>query len=479
MSTKTNKIVTEYPISAKLFTIYLATWPSSQQNIEGGFMKKTVWKVLTAIVATWMFATPSSDTRAQTLDQKAWNHVWDRLGEWLGGNAAPFESIHVLKVVVPTTWVNRNVASLKELERYAGAIPEKQFTMDPSRLQRPLHKIYQRFVLEAELPEQTDAQRTAFNNATDDWQAAADEFEKVRDQFEDRWIKHAEDLKRRGEPIDTQAKNDFLVTNGFRFTKVINRLDAAEAVLHKVTPPDGHWIRALLQLRAEMNAYLVKGADATATYYGGEATLKDMKECDPVSKVGWETMTFGQTTSSYVNRSSSWNGNGAWQGAFFSVRGGGGGQNYESTIKSASERVSMRFCNVRYIPLAAGNWLDISFLQAIDNGTIRLRKESSAAKELAGGKKIFGENGLIPRIVKGAIVARSMAFEAQLESTLLNEVSSNSGGNAGIRIGPFSIGGGGGSRFFSRDYKAEQGGYARWTDSTVPLIFAVVTEPTK
>ena len=94
------------------------------------------------------------------------------------------------------------------------------------------------------------------------------------------------------------------------------------------------------------------------------------------------------------------------------------------------------------------------------------------------GKRIFGPDGQIPRLVKGAVVARRVVFMAQLDETNLNEFRKNSSGSGGVRIGPWSIGGGGGSTQFRREYNEAQGKYGRSTNTDVPVILAIITEPT-
>jgi hypothetical protein len=199
-------------------------------------------------------------------------------------------------------------------------------------------------------------------------------------------------------------------------------------------------------------------------------------DCTDGSDKGVERLTFDSSTTAQTIRNSSWNGGGGWGGTFFSLNIGGAGSSYSQIVTSSSDSVSLRFCKMTYIPLYAGTWLSIPFLQAIDHGEIKLRQEK-LSQDLRN-KKILGPDGMIPRLVKGAIVARNISLEAKLGTTSLDEFKKHLDGSGGVRIGPWSIGGGGGGDEYSRTYTAQNGAYGRSTDFTVPAIIAIVTEPT-
>ena len=110
------------------------------------------------------------------------------------------------------------------------------------------------------------------------------------------------------------------------------------------------------------------------------------------------------------------------------------------------------------------------FFQAIDGGLLKLKPDSPSK-----GKKILGPDGVIPRMVKGAVVARRIIFEAKLGTPDLNEIHQQFRRLGGVRIGPWNIGGGYGSTQFTREYTATNGAYARSTATTVPVIIAIIT----
>ncbi len=410
--------------------------------------------------------------QAQNLDEKAWNAVWDRLAMILPANTST-ESIHALRVIVPASWATRDEEGLRELQNVASAIPEAQFSIDPSRLRLQLHKIYSNFVLDVELPPQSEEDQAAFLAAQTAYSKAFDEYMDRLDKYLDRWQKRVADLKVRGEPVDSRARLRFRTDMGGYFNLVQAKLDTAANNAQKFAPVANQWAQAVRKLRDEISNAQADLRDLYS-YDGGFATLTAIANDCPDAGAGWDELKFDQFVNSQNLRTSNWNGGGGWGGTFFNLNVGGGGSNYNNVITTSDENIKLRFCNLTYVPLRPGAWFDISFLQAIDAGLLKL-KPNSPSKD----KKILGPDGVIPRMVKGAVVARRIIFEAKLGTTNLNEMRSSSGGSGGIRIGPWNIGGGGGSTQFSREYATANGSYARSTATTVPVIIAIITEPTK
>jgi hypothetical protein len=429
-------------------------------------------KVAMITLTSICFTLSALSAQAQTLDQKAWNAVWDRLAMILPANT-PTESVHALRVIVPATWAIRDEEGLRELQNVASAIPEAQFSIDPSRLRLQLHKIYGNFVLDVDLPAQSKKDQAAFLAAQTAYSLAFDEYLDRLDKYLYRWHKRVEDLKVRGDPVDSQARLRFRTDMGGYFNLVQAKLDTAANNAQKFAPVANQWAQAVRRMRDEISNAQSDLRDLYG-YDGGFATLTAIANDCPDTGVGWDELTFNQSVNSQNLRTSNWNGGGGWEGTFFNLNAGGSGSNYNNVITSSDENVKLRFCNLTYVPLRPGAWFDISFLQAIDAGLLKL-KPTSPSKN----KKILGSDGVIPRMVKGAIVARRINFEAKLGTTSLNEMRSNSGGSGGIRIGPWNIGGGGGSTQFSREYTTANGSYARSTATTVPVIIAIITEPTK
>src|SRR5688572_17387003 len=103
----------------------------------------------TAAAATVASPVAAQATTALTLDQQAFNAVWERLEQWVSkGMGAPTGaySVHVLEVPRTASWAdNTQFDGLLELQRIADAIPEAKFMLDPSRLGKALHQVYADF----------------------------------------------------------------------------------------------------------------------------------------------------------------------------------------------------------------------------------------------------------------------------------------------------------------------------------------------
>jgi len=413
----------------------------------------------------------AASSQVKTLDEQAYDVVWDKFEKVLPANTS-FEQVHALKVIVPATWANQDEESLIELQNMAGAIPDEVFSIDPGRMKRRLHKIYSDYVLDVNLPDVPADQQAKFDAASKAYDDVLQLYWTRLDTYNSRWDKYAADLERRKEPVTARAKLRFRKQYGKDMLDVQNRLDTAARELQKYAPAASQYGKAVRAIREE-----IAGAQSdqvgTFDYDGGFATLKAIKDDCADDGKGWDEIALKSSMSSQETRSSNWNANGSWGGSFFSIGGGGGSSEYSNVLKTADQSVTLRFCNLTYISLGPGSWWDADLLQAIDRGALTL-KDTSPMK----GKRIFGPDGQIPRLVKGAVVARRVVFMAQLDETNLNEFRKNSSGSGGVRIGPWSIGGGGGSTQFRREYNEAQGKYGRSTNTDVPVILAIITEPT-
>lgn len=411
-------------------------------------------------------------TQAQTLDKAAWNAVWDRFDMVLpSGNSTNL--VQALKVPVPATWANRDEEALIELQHIASAIPEKDFVIDPSRQTRALHDIYASIVLDVDLPKQNENERQKFLAAEQKYDVAYGHYrDKVKD-WNGLWKDYKQDLKDRNEPIDSLAMERFRGDNAGFFRGVQAELDDASREAQKFAPVAGLWARDVKKLRDE-----ISNTDSVMrgiwTYEGSFATLKSIASDCVIDGPGWDTLKFSNSITSQRVRNDDWNGGGGWGGTFFSLNVGAGGSDFSNVILTSTESVDMRWCKLTYIALYPSNtWFDIAILQAIDRGDIALKPDSPMK-----GKQILGPDGLIPRLVKGAIVVRSLSFEAHLGQTNLNEFRRNVAGSGGVRIGPWQIGGGGSHSEYGRDYTTADGGYGKSTAFSVPAMIAIITEPT-
>lgn len=415
---------------------------------------------------------------AQTLDQQAWNEVWDRFDKiFPKGNDTNI--IHALEVPVPATWADASdLDTLRDLQRIAGAIPEEKYVLEPSRMQRTLQDVYTEIVLSVELPNLSPEQRAKFQAALDKFETARLAYEARAKEFDGLWDAEVTKATAKGHTVDSRDVLQFRKAHPNYFDSVVAQMNLAVIDVQRFDSDAPLWVNAVRALRSEYSYSTAStSAPGVWTYHGGTSILKTIAtDCTDGSDKGVERLTFDSNTTATTIRNSGWNGSGGWGGTFFSLDIGGGGTNYSQVVTSGSESVSLRFCKMTYIPLYAGTWLSVPFLQAIDRGEYKLKQEK-LSQDLRG-KKILGPDGLIPRLVKGAIVARNISLEAKLGTTNLNEFKKHIDGSGGLRIGPFNIGGGGGSDEYSRTYTAQNGAYGRSTDFSVPAIIAIITEPT-
>jgi hypothetical protein len=435
----------------------------SNPNVTAIFIK---------IVSVAVLICPSM-AQSQSLDDKAWNAVWDKLEKIVPkGNAT--NVVHILEIPVAATWASRDEEGLRELQHYAGAIPEDTYTIDPSRTASLLHQVYAAMVLDLELPRGTDADRASFLAASKKYKAAFKNFNKDLAEYLKLWEKRKAELKENGQAADDLARLRFRTEQGGSLVDAQNQLKDAFLDVQHFAPVAQYWVNAVSRLNTEVTGAASIMNDIY-TYEGGFATLKKLKEtedCKDDSDRGWDKITFSKATTSEHTRQDHWNGNGGWGGSFFNIGGGASGSDYSHWLNTATDNITVGFCSLTYVPLGPGGWFVPELLRDIDAG--RLKVKDGPQK----GKKAFGPDGVIPRIVKGAIVARRIAFSAKLGTTAMSEYRREISGSAGVRVGPWHIGGGGGHTEFGKETNDQNGGYVRSTDFTDPVIVAIITEPT-
>lgn len=412
----------------------------------------------------------ASATSAQTLDKQAWNAVWDRLETILPADT-PTESVHALTVMLPVTWaVRTDPEGLRELARLAGAIPDEKFSIDPSRMKLFLHRAYSNYALDVDLPLQDPSQESDFHKAQTEYNTAYTSYLTKLDDYEARWDKRVTSLRARGAPVDAVARMRFRQDMRGFFQSTEGDLQSAQNRIQKFAPVNDGYARSVGNLRQMVSS--IEAVDSSVwDYDGGFATLTAMGDDCSANGPGWDKIEYSLSTTSQHDRNSSWNGNGSW-GAFFSIDLGGGSSDASHAVHTNTQSVSLRFCKLTYIPLSPGDWFDPSLIQALDTGALKL-KQGSAARLPA-----FGPQGAIPRLVKGAIIARSVQFDAKLDDNDLSEVRKSYSGGGGFGFGPWHIGGSAGGSSFDHVVKDESGEYARSTNFNVPVIIAIITEPT-
>jgi hypothetical protein len=106
----------------------------------------------------------------ETLDQIAYNAVWDRFEKALKANLAEGEILQILNYPVPVAWGQNKDAGSWQLQNIAGIIPKATFALDASLSDKRLHDTFAAIAADVLLPElstgdqaKLDAARTAYD----------------------------------------------------------------------------------------------------------------------------------------------------------------------------------------------------------------------------------------------------------------------------------------------------------------------------
>ena len=241
-------------------------------------------KVRTPLTICVLFACSCLRLPAQTLDQRAYDAVWDRL-EKMSINTAT-EQVHVLQYVTPATWGDGSDEGLRELQRIAGAIPSDSFKIDPSVRTKLLHDVYASFVADLSLPKVSPEQERSFLAASKRYGAAVDAAEDRLAQFEGLWKIEEADLKSRNEQITSLKKQRFRDSKVGYFDDVEAEVDAAEIEVQKFRPVAGAWVKAVERLTSALNASM-RGSNAGIwTYEASYSGLQGNGYREPTDQGG-------------------------------------------------------------------------------------------------------------------------------------------------------------------------------------------------
>jgi hypothetical protein len=412
----------------------------------------------------------------QDLDKQAWNEVWDRLEDVVrsarNSPLAPTEIVHVLKVPRPLAYGDHSWSGAIQLQNIAGIIPKRDFALDPSENDKRLAIIYSGIVKNVTLPTITPTQQHAIDVATGHYQTAWTAFEIARKKWNsDRNEEYDNLAHRKILPDDDFEQRTRDALSGDVQVQVQN-LQNAIAEWQNALPPDFELVNSIQALRNAQGGTSDIASNGIWRYVINDPITDRSKKCDPDKPDGWMDIGLSKSLQTQSTRSSDWNGNGSFGGSFFSIGAGGGGSNYSNVVTGDSSVVRLRFCNIQYVSVSAP-WYDQTLLEDIDEGTVKLKPDSSQI-----GHKMLGSQGLIPRLVKGLIVARDIRFEATIGATKMEELKQSWSGQGGFGIGPFHFGGGGGGSSYHRTDANSSGTFSFASAYEMPIVLAIVTEET-
>lgn len=429
-------------------------------------------------VAFAMFAVSGTACHAQTLDQSAWNYAWDRLEEVVAGSKhgklAADEIVNVLKFPRPLAGGTAGKVDFKgalQLQNIAGIIPKRDFALDPSDQDIRLHNVYRNVLRSLQAPDVTPDQQKKIDEASAAYDKALTAFEVERDKWADKIDKEMERLKKLGSNPD---ESDYLRIRDATSGPVASKAQALETALARwenALPSTWALVDALRQFKQATVGTQDTLSSGIWNYVYVDPINWEGEVCDPTNSTGWYEMSMTKDVKAQSIRTSSWNANGGWAGTFVKIGAGGGGGNYENLITTDKESVKVRFCNIRYVAVSAP-WLSMDVLRDVDRGVYKQKSDS-----LITGK-VLGPTGLVPRLVKGLVIARDVQIAVNLDKTKVEEIRKSYGGSGGFSIGPFRIGGSDAKTQYTTLDSKDAGYFGLSTNYKRPVVLGIVIQET-
>lgn len=271
----------------------------------------------------------------------------------------------------------------------------------------------------------------------------------------------------------TPDDNDYMRirdnTSGM-ITPTITALDKAIAAWENALPASWTLVNALRALKDASGGVEDAGTSGIWHYQIVDPVSTQAATCTEAK--GWYELKFDKAVNSQSVRASNWNANGSWGGSFLQVGIGGGSSSFSNTVRTDGENILVRFCNIQYVAVQAP-WLYMDVLRDVDRGLYAQKPDS-----MIKGQKILGPEGLIPRMVKGLIIARDVDISAKLSKTSIDELKKSASGKAGFGLGPWKVGGSAGKTKYDAKNSKEDGLFSLSTNYGRPVILAVVLEDT-
>lgn len=412
----------------------------------------------------------------QDLDRKAWDHTWDRFEEVVTGShhgaLGDKEWVNILKFPRPIDGGvpgKFNPAAKVQLQNIAGIVPKREFSLDPSDQDIRLHNVYRTVLMSVQVPAVSADQQKKIDDAATNYDELYKVYDKERSEWSNRIIKEIEDYKKLGgEPDESTYFQIRDATSGAIAAKKA-AMDSALGKWYALLPPDWALTAALSDLHNATNGSADVKTNGTWRYDVSDPLNWGDDTC---AANGWYELKVASNVASQKTRTTSWNGSGGWSGSFFKIGGNVGASNFTNVVSKDSDSVGLRFCQIRYVGVTAP-WLHMDVLKGIDSGIYQLKPSSPLV-----GKKILGPDGLIPRIVKGLVVARDIQMNASLEATRIDEMKRSYGGGGGFGVGPIRFGGSASKTEYKIDQSNSSGSFGLSTNYGRPVVLAIVIEET-
>lgn len=176
------------------------------------------------------------------------------------------------------------------------------------------------------------------------------------------------------------------------------------------------------------------------------------------------TLAWSNGESHYDWKKSWAGGNASYGTPFWGIEVGGSWERVDELQTSKNISVEIGFEAWDTIQIQDSGWFDQAFVNAKCDGEYRTGYDKS---------DFFGENGSMGLRKTGMLVAYKPSFTIKSSTAFSKEYREKFEASGGLRIGPFKIGGGGGSSKIIQDKAVSDYEFSGTTDSEVPFIVGV------
>jgi hypothetical protein len=178
-------------------------------------------------------------------------------------------------------------------------------------------------------------------------------------------------------------------------------------------------------------------------------------------------------------------GNAGYSVPFWGVHAGGSWTRLDEASDDQSVRATIKVESATVVRVTPGVWYDSGFLADVARGEqgaagtgYVIESGWSRKAEAAGQAGLFGQYGLLPTRVSGLVVVYKPSFSITANKSTFDRVKQKISASAGLRIGPFTFGGSGGSTSDFQHNTESDNTITGSSTSEEPLILGVtVTFP--
>jgi hypothetical protein len=172
------------------------------------------------------------------------------------------------------------------------------------------------------------------------------------------------------------------------------------------------------------------------------------------------SLTIEETTKQSETRKNNWNASGGYSLGFISVGGSGGGSSDETHIRENTEKIEISWQRLEEVPIFRAPWFQPVLFTTY--GTLV--------------KGYWGPGGLLSCFPTHVVVARGLKISLYIKEMAKDVFNRVVAGSGDVRIGPWSIGGGGGSEEHTEKFSEKSFGYLIEDSTSTARILAVRVE---